>query len=90
MIIQKISNQEYEDFVSKNDLKSFYQSIEWMQEKESEGRTCELVGLFDNDTLVGASLVMYLKVMKRYYIAYASRGFIYDYKDIPAFKNALI
>ena len=90
MIIQKISNQEYEDFVNKSDLKSFYQSIEWMQEKEAEGRTCELVGLFDNDTLVGASLVMYLKVMKRYYIAYASRGFIYDYNDIPAFKNALI
>ena len=90
MIIQKISNQEYEDFVSKSDLKSFYQSIEWMQEKEAEGRNCELVGLFDNDTLVGASLVMYLKVMKRYYIAYASRGFIYDYRDIPAFKKALI
>ena len=90
MIIQKISNQEYEDFVSKSPLKSFYQSIEWMQEKEAEGRRCEIVGLFDNDTLVGASLVMYLKVMKRYYIAYASRGFIYDYKDITKNKKALV
>ena len=90
MIIQKISNKEYEEFVNKSNLKSFYQSVEWMQEKEAEGRKCELLGLFNNDTLVGASLVMYLKVMRRYYIAYASRGFIYDYKDIPAFKDALI
>ena len=90
MKIQIIDEITYEDFVKNNPLRSFYQSKEWMQEKTQEGRKCELLGLYNGDTLVGVSLVMYLKVMRRYYIAYASRGFIYDYKDVPAFKEALV
>jgi peptidoglycan pentaglycine glycine transferase (the second and third glycine) len=88
MIIKKIDEATYEEFVSKSPQKSFYQSVEWMRVKHD--KKCELVGLYENDVLVGVSLIMYLQILRKYYIAYASRGFIYDYKNIPEFKKALL
>ena len=89
MILKKISEKEYNSFVAKNEYHSFYQSIEWMNIKEKEGKKCELLGLFDNDKLVGASLVIYIRALRNKYIAYASRGFLYDYSNIRDFKKAL-
>ncbi len=89
MILKKISEKEYNSFVTKNEYHSFYQSIEWMKIKEKEGKKCELLGLFDNDKLIGASLVIYLRALRNNYIAYASRGFIYDYSNIKDFTDAL-
>lgn len=89
MILKKIKEKEYENFVKNSDLSSFYQSIEWYHLKQKEGKKCELLGLFDNDKLIGVSLVIYVKILRKYYYAYASRGFIYDYQNILEFKNAL-
>ncbi len=89
MKIKTISKEVYEDFVSKSSLASFYQSLEWLEEKRKENKTCELVGLFDNETLVGVSLIIFLRVLRNKKMAYASRGFIYDYQDLPSFKAAL-
>lgn len=89
MTLKEINEKEYERFVKKSDLSSFYQSIEWYHLKQNEGKKCELLGLFDNDKLIGVSLVVYVKILKKYYYAYASRGFIYDYQNILEFKNAL-
>lgn len=90
MIIKKINEKDYENFVKKSPLASFYQSVEWLKEKQAEGKTCQLVGLYKEDELKGTSLIIYLPILKKYQFAYASRGFIYDYKDIPAFKKALL
>lgn len=89
MILKKIKEKEYENFVKNSDLSSFYQSIEWYHLKQKEGKKCELLGLFDNDKLIGVSLVVYVKILKKYYYAYASRGFIYDYQNILEFTKAL-
>ena len=89
MLIKKINETIYEEFVSENELSSFYQSIEWMHVKQKEGRACELLGLFDDEKLVGVSLIIYLRVMKKFLFAYASRGFIYDYSKLREFKLAL-
>lgn len=90
MILKKIDEQTYEDFVENSNQTSMYQSISWYKLKKEEGKKIELLGLFDEDNLVGVSLVIYLRVLKKYYIAYATRGFVYGYKDIPNFKKALI
>ncbi len=90
MIIKEIDEKTYTDFVETSSLKTFYQSVEWKSFKELEDKKCELVGLFKNELLVGVSLLIYSKVLKGYHMAYASRGFIYDYSDILGFKNALI
>lgn len=89
MILKKIKEKEYENFVKNSDLSSFYQSIEWYHLKLENGKKCELLGLFDNNTLIGVSLIIYVKILKKYYYAYASRGFVYDYQNILDFKKAL-
>ena len=89
MILKKIKEKEYENFVKNSDLSSFYQSIEWYHLKQKEGKKCELLGLFDNDKLIGVSLVIYVKILRKYYYAYASRGFIYNYQNILEFTKAL-
>lgn len=90
MILKKIDEKDFEKFVANSSQANMYQSLEWLHLKENEGKKTELLGLFLDDKLVGASLIIYGKVLKKYYYAYASRGFIYDYKDILAFKKALI
>ena len=90
MILKKIDEKTYEDFVENSNQTSMYQSTHWYKLKKEERKKIELLGLFDEDNLVGVSLVIYLRVLKKYYIAYATRGFVYDYKDIPNFKKALI
>ena len=89
MIIKKINEKDYDNFVRKNVLKSFYQSIEWYKVKKDEGKKCELLGLYIDEKLVGASLVIYSRILKKYYYAYASRGFLYDYQNLLEFKNSL-
>lgn len=89
MNLKIIEENEYINFIKKSNLTSFYQSLEWKRLKEDEKRHCELVGLYDNNLLVGVSLIIYTPVLKKFYMAYASRGFIYDYKKVKEFTNAL-
>lgn len=89
MILKKIDEKIYEKFVSSSNLSSFYQSVEWYHLKLDEGKHCELLGLYEEDNLVGVSLIIYVKVLKKYYYAYASRGFIYDYSNLEEFVASL-
>ncbi len=89
MILKKIDEKIYEKFVSSSNLSSFYQSVEWYHLKLDEGKHCELLGLYEEDNLVGVSLIIYVKILKKYYYAYASRGFIYDYSNLEEFVASL-
>ena len=89
MILKKIDEKTYEKFVSSSNLSSFYQSVEWYRLKLDEGKRCELLGLYEEDNLVGVSLIIYVKILKKYYYAYASRGFIYDYSNLEEFVVSL-
>ena len=89
MILKKIDEKTYEKFVSSSNLSSFYQSVEWYHLKLDEGKRCELLGLYEEDNLVGVSLIIYVKVLKKYYYVYASRGFIYDYSNLEEFVVSL-
>lgn len=90
MILKKIDEKTYEKFMNSSNQESMYQSLPWYHLKIDEGKKCELLGLFDSDALVGVSSILYIRVLKKYYIAYASRGFVYDYHSIDKFKKALI
>ena len=89
MIIKEIKEKEYINFMNNNSLSSFYQSIEWQNIKKKNGRECELIGLFNNNILVGASLIIYNPILKKFKYAYASRGLVYDYENIKEMTEAL-
>ena len=89
MILKKIDEKTYEKFVKSSNISSFYQSVEWYHLKLDENKHCELLGLYEEDNLVGVSLIIYVKVLRKHYYAYASRGFIYDYANLEEFKTSL-
>lgn len=89
MILKIIDEKTYENFVKSSNLSSFYQSVEWYHLKISEGKKCELLGLYEKNDLIGVSLIIYVKILRKYYYAYASRGFIYDYSNLEEFKKCL-
>ena len=89
MKIKQIEEEVYENFAKDHFLASMYQSLEWFHLKQDEGRKCELLGLYQDDTLLGVSLVIYLPILKKKKMAYLSRGFLYNYDHIPEFKKAL-
>lgn len=89
MVIKEINEKEYEKFASKHFLRSFYQSNEWKIVKEKENKKCEFLGFYDNDKLIGVTLVIYLRVLRNKYIAYSSRGPLMEYDKLDEFKSAL-
>ena len=89
MILKKIDDIEFEKFVSKNKYSSFYQSKEWYQFKCNSKRNCELLGLYDNKKLIGVSLIIYVRILKFFSYAYASRGFVYNYENLNGFTSAI-
>lgn len=86
MQIKKINKDTFIEFSMNHDLTSFYQSIEWV---ETKNREYDILGLYHDENLVGASIILYLKTFRKYKIAYASRGFIYDYSNVSDFTIAL-
>ena len=46
MILKKIDEKTYEDFVENSNQASMYQSISWYKLKKEEGKKIELLGLF--------------------------------------------
>lgn len=89
MKVKKINEKDFEQFVSMHEYASMYQSREWKNVKEREKKKCELIGLYEENQLVGVSLIIYLPILKRFTFAYASRGIIYDYNEIKEFTKAL-
>ena len=84
--IKPISDTEYQSFTKNQTDNNMYQSIEWVKSKNNK---YEILGLFNDNKMVGASIVTYIRALRKFYVAYASRGFIYDYSDIPGFAFAV-
>ena len=89
MNLKVINEEDFLKFANSNPLNSFYESLEWYHLKQKEGKKCELVGLFKGKKLVGVSIIIYIKILRKFYMAYSSRGFLYDYKKNAEFTDAL-
>ncbi|HPF82722.1 MAG TPA: peptidoglycan bridge formation glycyltransferase FemA/FemB family protein [Bacilli bacterium] len=80
MIIREISNEEYENFINVYPYSSILQTTEYSKIMANQDHTCIYVGVFKNNILIGASLIL-IKKIKGYKYAYAPRGFLIDYSD---------
>lgn len=80
MEIKELTSDEFKNFTENYNLKSIYQTSEYgfvMQKQKFESI---FLGLFDNNNIVGASLILIQK-RKGFKYAYAPRGFLIDYND---------
>ena len=76
-----LSLEEYSSFQKKHPYHSFLNSKEAVQLREMNHQSFELLGVKENDELVGATICVYLPVMKKFFYAYAQNGLLVDYFD---------
>ena len=87
MELKKIDEKTYLAFALKNPYISIYQLPEWGKLKEENGWISHLVGLYENDTLKGVSLLLEKPTPIRKSLFYAPRGFLLDYSESNLLKE---
>lgn len=81
MIVREISIDEYTKFASEYSYSSVLQTKEYAQVMKNQGCTPLFIGVFENDKIIGSSLILIEKI-KGYKYAYAPRGFLIDYTNV--------
>ena len=91
MIIKKISEKEYEEYISHYDNILFFNSVEWAKFKSKTNWNMEIIGLFDHEKLKVASILLSQKLpfLKRK-MYYCPRGFVLDYSNLDLIKEFTI
>lgn len=58
MQIRELTNQEFNEFISKYNTKSIYQTPEYGFTMNDEGMDTIFLGLIDNENIIAASLIL--------------------------------
>ena len=85
-MIKEISNEEFKNYAYNNPLGNFHQTLEYALLKAEDGYDYEFIAYIENNTILGASLILTKKIGNTYY-GYAPRGFILDYSNTYLLRN---
>lgn len=80
MNIIELTSKQFNEFIIKNNYNSIYQTPEYTNTMRNQGYNAMLLGLVDNEEIVGATSIL-ITNKKGFKYAYASRGFLIDYKN---------
>ena len=81
MKFQEITEKEYEKFWEKHPLKTFLSSPKISKLREKNGWTTYYVGVFKEDKLLAATMLLSHKRHFGKYEFYSPRGYLLDFKD---------
>ena len=82
-MIEKLTIEEFNEFSSKHDQGTFFQSSYWGELKKLTGWTNHFVGIKNNGEVLAASMLLGKKIpVFNKYIYYAPRGFLIDYTNM--------
>lgn len=87
MNLQIISEELFTNFTKQHELGTFLQTIEEKKLKECYKNKCYLVGLFQDNEIVGATLLLEIPAKFGKTIFYAPRGFLTDYHNKTYIKS---
>ncbi len=86
MNLKVIDETTYKEFALKSPYISIYQLPEWGKLKQQNGWKDHLVGLYNEEKLIGVTLLLEKKTPIKKSLFYAPRGYILNYED----KNLLM
>lgn len=86
MQIRLINNEEFKNFANNFIDKSPYQTVEYAESMKTEGFGFMLIGLFDNEIIKAATMLL-INSKGKYNYAYAPRGFLINYCDFNLVKE---
>lgn len=81
MKLQNITEEVFTSFTKTHELGTFLQTVEEKHLKEIYNIKCHLVGLFQDNEIIGASMLIEIPTKIHKPIFYAPRGFITDYSN---------
>lgn len=87
MVIKEISKDEFNSFSKTHILSSFYQTKEYGTVMSRNGYQDIYVGAFEDDNMIGASLVLTKSISLNVKYGYAPRGFLVDYFNEEVFTE---
>ena len=97
MYIKELTNEEFNNFSNKFNIKSIYQTVEYALIMQDQKFTSFFVGLIDDSNQIVAASLILIEQLSKFKYAYAPRGFLIDYnnfnllsiftKEIKAFLN---
>ena len=87
MKISQITNDEFNQFVSKFPLYSIYQTPEYAFSMNKENFDSIILGLIDNNNFLVGATILFIEKKSKYKYAYAPRGFLIDYQNSNLLKT---
>lgn len=82
MKFKELTELEFSKFALNHEQRNFYQTVEWGELKETNNWEYHFVGVTDDkDNIIGASLLLSKKIISKYKMFYAPRGFLIDYSN---------
>lgn len=80
MQIKELTKDEFNKFALTNNYNSIYQTPEYNYSMAKQGYNSLLLGLIDNEEIIGATAIL-IEQRGKFKYAYASRGFLINYSD---------
>lgn len=77
----ELTTNEYRDFASHHPYYNFLNSVESFETRSTSGWKHVFVGVKENNQIIAATGIMFVPVMKKFFYAYAQRGFLIDYHN---------
>lgn len=81
MQIIYMNEADFDNFSKNHVLHTYYQTSSYARTMATQGYKYQYLGFVDNDVLVGASLILYDKLIYSFKYAYAPRGLLIDYTN---------
>ena len=80
MIIKILTSEQFNKYICEHNYNSIYQTSEYIEAMKRHGYEALLLGLIDNENIVGATAIL-IENKGKFKYAYAPRGFLIDYND---------
>lgn len=87
MEIKEISNEVFDEYATKHVLGSFYQTSTYGTLMSKYGYRDLYIGVYKEDSLIGASLILTKSISLNVKYGYAPRGFLIDYFNTKEFND---
>lgn len=85
-MIKELSNEQFDKFIHDNNYNSIYQTSTYGKVMNQNGYKTMLVGLFDDNSIIGASLIL-IENRQGFKYATAPHGFIIDFDNLELIKR---
>ncbi len=88
MKIITLDEISFDKFASTHKYRNYYQTSAYAKTIKNHGYDIHYIGIIDDlGNLIGASLLLYKEIFMNYKIAYAPRGFLFDYTNVNNLKE---